>query len=140
MSPARQRVVVIVMLSGIALWTANSVLSLHDWRPPFLALVGVGILFACAATLARLNRYASPDQSNGFAAWLEGCPSWFEGVVTGLILVTLGGGLYRLLGSLDEGAGSAAADVAFDPIMVFTFGCFLLLHLLRTRQPGGVER
>lgn len=124
----------------VVVWTANAVLSGGRWGPAMLALAGVGILFACAGALASLNRYASPNRSIGFAAWLDGCPSWFEHVVLGLIVVTLGAGLYRLLGSLDEGAGSVAADLAFDPIMVFTFGCFLLLHLLQMRQPGGVER
>ena len=140
LSPAMRWTGIILWPLLIAVWTANAVLSGGRWGPPMLALAGVGFLFACAATLGWLNRYASRGRSTGFAAWLDGCPSWFERMVLGLIVVTLGAGLYRLLGSLDEGARSVAADLAFDPIMVFTFGCFLLLHLLQMRRPGAVER
>lgn len=117
----------------IAVWMANAVLSGGRWGPPMLALAGVGFLFACAAALAWLNRDASSGQAAGFAAWLDDCPDWFERVVLGLILVTLATGLFRLLGSLGEGAGFVAADPAFDPIMVFGFGCLLLRHLLQMR-------
>ena len=136
MSPAMQRVTVILMLSLMTVWAVNSALSLRDWRPPFLALVAVGILFVGAAVLARVNRRPGQQRSNGLVAWLDGCPDWFEGVVLGLVVVILGTGLYGFLASVDE-ATAAGRGWAFDPLLVFVFGGLILVSLLQMRRLGS---
>ncbi|MXZ39921.1 MAG: hypothetical protein F4230_02385 [Holophagales bacterium] len=138
MSPAKQWAMVVLMLFGTAVWTVNSAMSLGDWRPPFLALVGVGILFGGAAVLARVNRQPGQQRSSGHAAWLDGCPGWVEGVVLGLIVVALGTALFRSLRSLSETA-AAARGWAFDPLLVFLFGGLTLVFLLQMRQVCSAE-
>lgn len=138
MSPAMRWTMVVVMLSVMAVWTINSALSLRDWRPPFLALVGVGILFVGAGVLARVNRQPGHQRSSGLVAWFDGCPGWVEGVVFGLIVVALGTALFRFLRSLDETA-AAARGWGFDPLLVFLFGGLALVFLLQMRQVGSVE-
>ncbi|MDE2689603.1 MAG: hypothetical protein OXU63_08050 [Acidobacteriota bacterium] len=113
----------------------NSAMSLGDWRPPFLGLVAVGILFVGAAVLARVNRQPEQQRSSGLAAWLDGCPGWFQGAVLGLIAVALATALYRFLGTLDETA-AAARGWGFDPLFVFLFGGITLVFLLQMRRLG----
>ncbi len=137
MSPAKQWAMVVLMLSGTAVWTVNSARSLGDWRPPLLALVGVGILLVAAAVLARVNRQPGQRRSSGLAPWLDGCPGWFEGVVLGLIAVALATGLYRW-GSVDEIA-VAGRGWAFDPLLVFLFGGITLVFLLQRRRLSPAE-
>ena len=137
MSPAKQWAMVVLMLFGTAVWTVNSAMSLSDWRPPLLALVGVGILFVGAAVLARVNRRPGQQRSSGLAAWLDGCPGWFEGAILGLIAVALATGLYRW-GSVDEMA-VAERGWAFDPLLVFLFGGTTLVFLLQRRRLSPAE-
>ncbi|MXX76628.1 MAG: hypothetical protein F4210_04035 [Holophagales bacterium] len=138
MSPAKQWAMVVLMLFGTAVWTVNSAMSLGDWRPPFLALVGVGILFVGAAVLARVTRQPGLQRPSGLAALFDGCPGWFEGAVLGLIAVALATGLHRFLGTLDETA-AAVRGWGFDPLFVFLFGGTTLVFLLQMRQVGSVE-
>ena len=130
---------VVVMALVMGVWTAISAMSLADWRPPLLALGGVGVLLFGAAILARLHRSSEQQRSGGLVAWLDGCPRWFGGVVLGLTLVALGTGLYRFFGRLDGGTGLGRSDWAFDPLMVFIFGGFAVLHLLQMRRLGSRE-
>ncbi len=139
MSPAMRRAAIIVMALSMAVWTANSVLREGHWGPPVLALAGVGVLFACAALLASLNRGGRPERSSGLVAWFDGCPGWFEGVLLGLTVVALATGLYRLWESLDEAAVPGAYELAFDPLVLFMMGCLTLLHLVQMR-PSGLRR
>lgn len=142
MSLGMQRAVVILMSFLMAVWTLNTALSSRDWRPPLLALVGVGVLFVGATVLARVNRLGGQRRSRGLVAWLDGCPGWFGGVVFALFSLALGTGLYRFWGSLDEGYRLGRSGWAFEPLMVFTFGCLALLFLLQMRSQGppGDER
>ncbi len=139
MSPAMRRAMVVLIALVMAVWAANSAMSLRDWRPPLLALVGVGVLFTGAVVLARLNRNSGQRRSGGIMALLDGCPRWFEGVVLGLTLVALGIGLYRFFARLDGGIELGRSGWAFDPVMVFVFGGFALLHLLQMRRLGSRE-
>ncbi len=139
MSPAKRRAMVVVMALVMGVWTAISAMSLADWRPPLLALGGVGVLLFGAAILARLHRSSEQQRSGGLVAWLDGCPRWFEGVVLGLTLVALGTGLYRFFGRLDGGTGLGRSDWAFDPLMVFVLGGLAVLHLLQMRRLGSRE-
>ncbi len=130
---------VVVMALVMGVWTAISAMSLADWRPPLLALGGVGVLWFGAAILARLHRSAEQQRSGGLVAWLDGCPVWFEGVVVGLTLVALGTALYQFLGSLDQGDGLGVSDWASNPLMVFMFGGLALLHLLQMQRSASRE-
>lgn len=134
MSPAEQRAMVVLMLSATAVWTVNSAMSPGGWRPPLLALVGVGILFVGAAVLARVKRQPGQQRSSGLAGWFDGCPGWFDGAVLGLIAVALATALYRW-GSVDEMA-VAERGWAFDPLFVFLFGGTTLVLLLQMRRLG----
>ncbi len=142
LSPAAQRLGVLVMLGAMAVWTVGSASSLGEWRPSLSALVCVGVLFVGAAVLARVNRSTKKQRSRasirGLVAWLEGCPHWFEGVVAGLVgLGLLWICLCRPLGILDEGAGLRVLRFGFDdPLMVFMFGSLALLLLLQMHRSG----
>lgn len=130
---------VVVMALAMGVWTGVSAMSLADWRPPLLALGGVGVLLFGAAALARLRRSSEQQRSGGFVAWLDGCPRWFEGVVLALTFLALGIGLYRFFGRLDGGAGLGRSGWAFDPLMVFGFGSMFVLHLVQMRRSASRE-
>ena len=69
-------------------------------------------------------------------ALLDGCPRWFEGVVLALTFLALGIGLYRFFARLDGGTEFGRSGWAFDPLIVFIFGGFAVLHLLQMRRLG----
>ena len=120
------------LLLGVV-WTANSLLLQRDWAPSALSLAAVGVLFACAAILARRNGKVRRPSSHALVSSFERCPSWFGHLISGLTLVGLGAGLYLFLQSVEDWSLAPADHSRWDrPLMGFGFGGVALMYMLPT--------
>ena len=121
------------LLLGVV-WTANSLLLQRDWAPSALSLAAVGVLFACAAILARRNGKVRPPSSHPPVSSFDRCPSWYGHLVAGLTLVGLGAGLYLFLQSIEGWSFAPAYHSRWDrPLLGFGFGGVALMYVLPIR-------
>ena len=134
LTPRMRWTTIVVFLLVMVVSTANSVLPQGDWGPSAISLAAVGVLFACAATLARRERSVRPPSSRALVSWLDLCPSWFGDLVVVLTLVGLGAGLYLFLQSLGDWSFALAYHSTWDwPLLGFASGGIALMYMLPTR-------
>lgn len=134
LTPRMRWTTIVVFLLVMVVSTANSVLPQGDWGPSATSLAAVGVLFACAAILARRERSVRPPCSRALVSWLALCPSWFGDLVLVLALVGVGAGCYLFLQSLGDGSFSLVDHSRWNwPLLGFTSGGIALMYMLPTR-------